>query len=173
MQAEKIRTGDRQAFKEVFETYWEALYRKACYRLQDQELAADMVQDVFTELWAKRDSLHIHTGLENYLYSILKYKIIHWAAQQTRTEQLHEQLFQRMEAMEATILDAMEAGALQKTIGEVVATFPENMRQVFLLRMEGFTVAEIAKALQLAEQTVRNNHTDSLKRLREQLVTKT
>ncbi len=139
--AEDIRNGNEIAFREVFNAFWELLYRKAYTRIQDQNLAEDMVQDVFTELWARKESLHIHTGLENYLYSILKYKIIHWATQQTRTEQLHEQLFQRMEAMEATILDAMEAGALQKTIGEVVATFPENMRQVFLLRMEGFIKA--------------------------------
>ncbi|QNL51048.1 sigma-70 family RNA polymerase sigma factor [Olivibacter sp. SDN3] len=167
---EKIRNGDMLAFKEVFEQYWEILYKKAYFRLRSQELAEDMVQDVFTDLWAKKENLYIHSGLRNYLYSILKYKIIYWASQQTRAQQLHTHLLQRMEEMEDTILDAMEAGALQKTIAEVIHSFPENMRQIFLLRMQDFTIAEIARALQLAEQTVRNNHTAALKQLRGKLV---
>lgn len=167
---EKIRNGDAIAFEELFEQHWENLYRKAYYRLRNQELAEDMVQDVFADMWAQKETLQIHSGIKNYLYSILKYKIIYWASQQARKQQLHAHLLLRMEEMEDTILGAMEAGALQKTIAEAVETFPENMRQIFLLRMQDYTVSDIAYALQLAEQTVKNNHTEALKRLRGKLV---
>lgn len=167
---EKIQRSDPTAFKKLFEKYWEDLYRKAYHRLQDQALAEDMVQDVFADLWAQRTRLNIHRGIANYLYSVLKYKIIHWASQHDRQQQMQAHLLERMEEIEDTILGVLEAGSIKKTISEVIDTFPANMRQIFLLRTEDYSVGEIAAALQLAEQTIKNNHTEALKRLKIKLL---
>jgi len=163
---EKIQRGDSLAFRELFDHYWEPLYRRAYYRLQDSALAEDLVQDVLADLWEQRKGLRIHSGLSNYLFSMLKYKIIYWASQQDRQHQIQNHLMHRMEEMEETILGTIEAGALQQTIVEVVETFPENMRKIFLLRMQDYKIADIAHTLQLAEQTVKNNHTEALSRLK-------
>lgn len=167
---DKMRNDDAVAFEQLFEDYWDGLYKSAYYRLRNRELAEDMVQDVFADLWTQRAALQVHSGLTSYLQAMLKYKIIYWASQQAREEALQVHLFERMEEMEDTILGALEVVALEQTIAEVVSTFPENMRKVFLLRMQDYTVAEIAVALQLADQTIRNNHTEALRRLKNKLI---
>lgn len=167
---DKMRNDDAVAFEQLFEDYWDSLYKSAYYRLRNRELAEDMVQDVFADLWTQRATLQVHSGLTSYLQAMLKYKIIYWASQQAREEALQVHLFERMEEMEDTILGALEVVALEQTIAEVVNTFPENMRKVFLLRMQDYTVAEIAVALQLADQTIRNNHTEALRRLKNKLI---
>ncbi|MGH2623258.1 MAG: RNA polymerase sigma factor, partial [Sphingobacterium sp.] len=166
---DKMRNDDAVAFEQLFEGYWDSLYKSAYYRLRNREIAEDMVQDVFADLWTQRATLQVHSGLTSYLQAMLKYKIIYWASQQAREEALQVHLFERMEEMEDTILGALEVVALEQTIAEVVNTFPENMRKVFLLRMQDYTVAEIAVALQLADQTIRNNHTEALRRLKNKL----
>lgn len=167
---DKMRNDDAAAFEQLFGGYWEGLYKSAYYRLRNRELAEDMVQDVFADLWTKRATIQVHSGLMSYLQAMLKYKIIYWASQQAREEVLHAHLFERMKEIEDTILGTLEVAALEQTIAEVVETFPENMRKVFLLRMQDYTVAEIAVALKLADQTIRNNHTEALKRLKGKLV---
>lgn len=167
----KMRDDNAAAFEQLFELFWEDLYLRAFYRLRNRELAEDMVQDVFADLWSQRASLQVQGDLKSYLRAMLRYKIIYWASQQAREETLYAHLFERMEAIEHTVLDLMETAALQQTIAEVVETFPENMRKIFLLRMQDYTVAEIAIALQLADQTIRNNHTEALRRLKAKLAT--
>lgn len=167
---DKMRNDDAVAFEQLFEGYWDSLYKSAYYRLRNREIAEDMVQDVFADLWTQRATLQVHGGLTSYLQAMLKYKIIYWTSQQAREEALQTHLFERMEEMEDTILGALEVAALEQTIAEVVSTFPENMRKIFLLRMQDYTVAEIAVALQLADQTIRNNHTEALRRLKNKLI---
>lgn len=166
---ESMRNDNAAAFEQLFELHWEGLYQRAYYRLRSRELAEDVVQDVFADLWTQRRGLHVQHDLANYLGAMLKYKIIYWASQQAREEELQAHLFHQMEEVEDSILGVMEVAALQQTIAEVVNAFPENMRRIFLLRMQDYSVAEIAEALQLADQTVRNNHTEALRRLKGKL----
>ncbi|MEH6304377.1 sigma-70 family RNA polymerase sigma factor [Olivibacter sp. CPCC 100613] len=167
---EGLRGGDTEAFEQLFDLHWDDLYRRAYYRVRNREVAEDLVQDVFADLWTQRHGLQIRDNLASYLGGILKYKIIYWASQHEREEKLHTYLFHRMEEIENTIIDLMEEASLQQTIAEVVQAFPENMRKIFLLRTQDYTVAEIAIALQLADQTIRNNHTEALRRLKSKLV---
>ncbi|MGK9120701.1 MULTISPECIES: sigma-70 family RNA polymerase sigma factor [Sphingobacteriaceae] len=167
---ESMRNDDAAAFEQLFERYWEHLYQRAYYRLRSRELAEDLVQDVFADFWIQRHNLQIQSDLGGYLGAMLKYKIIRWASQQEREEELHAHLFQRMEEIEDGVISLLEVASLQQTINEAVRAFPENMRSVFLLRMQDYTIGEIAEVLQLADQTIRNNHTEALRRLKTKLI---
>lgn len=161
-----LRNGSIQAFERLFNHYWQELYVLAYRRLRDQSEAEDMVQEIFAGIWERHEQLNITTSLGSYLRTALKYRIIKWASRADLHKEVVAHLLSHMEAMEDTILDAMAAGDLHKTISQVVDTFPENMRRIFLLRVENYTVAEIAAALGLATQTVKNNNAEALRRLR-------
>ena len=52
--ADLLHQGDENAFNEIYKRFWKKIYNESYKRLKDTELAEDIVQDVFADLWIKR-----------------------------------------------------------------------------------------------------------------------
>ena len=161
-----LKNGKPAMFEHLFERYWEDLYRIAYKRLRDQQEAEDIVQDIFTTIWQRRDSLTITTSFRAYLHTALKNSIIRRVAKADLQEKTISYLLTQMQQIESSVIDVMAAGEIHHTLNTAIQGFPENMRKIFLLRAEALTVSEIAKALSLSPQTVKNNSTEAIRRLK-------
>lgn len=161
-----IRADTPGMFERLFHWYWESLYRAAFNRLKDTAEAEDVVQDLFAELWERRHNLHIDASLQAYLHTALKYKIIKRAARADLQKQAFDHLAAQMSLLETDVIDLMHANEINQTLKQAISRFPENMQRIFALRTADFTIREIAEALGLSEQTVKNNTTAALHRLR-------
>jgi RNA polymerase sigma factor (sigma-70 family) len=161
-----LQNDDPSAFQVLFNRYWKDLYRSAYTRLKDQSEAEDIVQDIFTDIWERRYTLDIATSLAGYLQNALKFKIIRMLSRADLHKKAVEHLLYRMTEMETTILDVLVIADVEQTLSHAISLFPENMRKIFVLRGEDYSIREIAEALGLAEQTVKNNMTESLRRLK-------
>src|SRR5699024_4484407 len=71
-----ISEDNSEAFKQLFDRYWEPLFAAAVHRLQSDELAKDVLQELFIGLWEKRGSLTIQSNVAGYLFTALKHRII-------------------------------------------------------------------------------------------------
>src|SRR6218665_3229600 len=54
---DQIKEGDEKAFGKLFKLYASKLTGTACRVLKSKEVAQDIVQDVFCELWRQRSAL--------------------------------------------------------------------------------------------------------------------
>src|SRR6187551_1389727 len=70
-----LRQQELGAFEEIYLRYWKKLYSAAYKRVQLREVSEELVQDIFTSLWANREILNVET-LSAYLFSAIKYKVI-------------------------------------------------------------------------------------------------
>jgi RNA polymerase sigma factor (sigma-70 family) len=163
---EALREDRQEAFEVIFNQYWHEMYATAYQRLRDQTVAEDLVQDVFASIWERRFTLQVNAPLEHYLRRAIKYSIIKYVSRANLHEAALKHLLDRVAEMEHTVLDQLNMQDVNRTLADAIKDFPNNMRQVFLLRAENYTISEIAEALGLAEQTVKNNTTEALKRLR-------
>lgn len=161
-----LRNDDASSFQTLYKLYWKDLYKMAYARFRNEPDTEDAVQEIFIRIWEIRHTLEIKTSLKAYMLNALKFRIIRVLSRGKLHEKAMEHLVYRMTEMQASILDVINASDLEKTISQVIATFPVNMQKVFVLRSEDYTVKEIAEALGLAEQTVRNNMRESLRRLK-------
>ena len=167
-----LKDGREDLFAEIFNMHWESLFREAFYRLKKHDEAQDVVQDIFTDFWQRRYSIQISTSISAYLHGALKYKIIRHYSRSRLHQTVVDHLLLQMQTFEESILDVIAAGEIQKTLEEAIAHFPGNMQQIFTLRSQDFTIAEIADALGLSQQTVKNNNSQALKRLKHVLTEK-
>ncbi|MDO9614337.1 MAG: hypothetical protein Q7J86_07395, partial [Bacteroidota bacterium] len=62
-----IRNGDEVAFNKAFDLYYSRLCFFADKILRDFDLSRSVAQQVFVDLWIKRDKLVV-TSLQSYLY---------------------------------------------------------------------------------------------------------
>lgn len=164
---ELIRQGDRAAFDAVYHQYVSQLFVLAYKHIPNRTDAEDIVQEVFLDIWEKRNEIVIHSSLFNYLYSTTRYKILRFIKTSSiRPESLD--LFQ--ELLDKYSLPEEHSDARIRSINNSVITaiddLPEQMKKVYLLNTEeGMSVTAIADQLQLAPQTVRNHLSKVRKRL--------
>ncbi|SEK27108.1 RNA polymerase sigma factor [Parapedobacter koreensis] len=169
---EHLVEGDQLAFEFVVRQYSGDLLQRAFQWTKDQHQAADLVQDVLLDLWERHSNLQVTASLQGYLYSMLKHRFLRLVSRSNLHEQAMSHLLQRMDQLQSSILDVMAASDLQQTLSAVVDRLPENMRKIFVLRNEDYTLREIAQALGLAEQTVKSYHSELNRRIKEAILAK-
>jgi RNA polymerase sigma-70 factor (family 1) len=165
-----LRNDDRSAFTEIYSRYWKSMFTVAANKLGDAFGAEELVQEIFTDLWARRMTLEISGSPKAYLSVAVKYKVIDARLKRSR-KMLHEQ----QAGMKAVVGDCfteqtVHFNELKERLSALVEELPEHCRLIYQLsREEGVPNREIAQRLNLSEKTVEYHMTKALKTLRTSL----
>lgn len=164
-----FKSGDDLAFSEIYDRYFGLLYLHAVNRLKDKDEAKDIVQDVFSDLWSARSQLDIKTNFSNYLYTCVRNRILNLIAHKTVKEKYIVSL-SRNTNIEAITDYRVRENQLKDIIEQEIDKLPPRMKTVFLLsRKSNVTYIEIARNLNITEQSVRSHVKNALKILRVKL----
>lgn len=162
----KIKNGDKLAFGEFFDQYWDRLYTAAWARVNDSEVAKDIIQELFISIWNRRESLYIQSSVDAYLHTAVKLAVISHFRRKSK-EDLHLQdAATRFDIISEQVGELDDYLELEKVIAETVNKMPTLLQQVYTLRNENKSIREIAQELGIAEQTVKNYTMEVLRRLR-------
>ncbi|MFC1493442.1 RNA polymerase sigma factor [candidate division KSB1 bacterium] len=66
----KVKRSDPDAFKQLYYSFYNQLYRYLCYRTSSAYVSKDLIQDVFTRIWTNRESLDPDQSISSYLYRV-------------------------------------------------------------------------------------------------------
>ncbi len=146
MQFERIRQGDVKEYEKMFRTYYQALCNYACTFLKDPDEAEETVQQVFVNIWNKREQISITTTLQAYLYRAVNNASLN----RLRHEKVRNQHRDHVQAMQSPVVEhtAQEviSRELSREISKAVESLPEKCRETFeMSRYEGLSYAEIAE----------------------------
>lgn len=158
---------DTISFEEIYRQYWSKLYIYAFNVLRERDLCEDIVQQVFTDLWAKRHDVQI-SNIHSYLHQSVKYQIFnHFRESKYKKQLLIE--FDLINTQDQ-IDESYEKQELKNQIKEVIYQLPEQRRVIFeMSRYEGLSNKEISEHLSISVQTVKNQISESLKFIRKSL----
>jgi len=78
---QQVAEGSTRAFDQLFEKYWQQAYSSAYKRLKNHDDAKDIVQEVFTNIWIKRQTTQIE-NLPAYLHVAIRNKVIKFILKQ-------------------------------------------------------------------------------------------
>ena len=166
---ELLKQSDTNAFNILYNRYWKLLFIAAHTRLGDEDAAKDIVQNLLIEVWQKRNELQINTSLSQFLFGAVKLKILQYFRSEAIKQSAIEKALERIGELSYAAENLSGYLDLEKIVSDEVEVMPVNMKRSFLLRTESYSVKEIAENLNLAEQTVSNNITEALKRLKRRL----
>ncbi len=164
-----ITEHNQEAYHALFDRYWKKLYVKAYVRLQNEEEAKDCVQNVFLSIWNRRTITRVPDSVEAYLSTCIRNTVLNHL-KSSKARLAREEEFLRKPENSSDPSQTLEFRELRSLIDSEVQKMPEKMRQVFLLSREyELSGTEIAEQLDLSPQTVRNQITLALKRLRQKV----
>ncbi|MFX1708267.1 sigma-70 family RNA polymerase sigma factor [Chitinophaga sp. CC14] len=161
---------DHLAYLEIYNRHAKGLYIKGSKKLDNNDEAKDLLQDVFVALWQNRYSLTVDTPLAGYLYATLRYmvikRIVHKKVQTTYLDSL--KFSTPIKSSSADYL--ARENELKRIIESEISSLPEKMQEVFRMSREHhLSHKEIAMQLGLSEATVKKHVNNALKSLRVKL----
>jgi RNA polymerase sigma-70 factor (ECF subfamily) len=163
--AQAIKAADHNAFKVLYYRYFEALFRFLWRQTSDEELAKDLVQEIFSRVWKNRENLDPRQSLKSYLYRIGHNLVI-----DHRRQSAHKPDYLEDHPAHEPAYFAEENFDLREKIQAVIAALPEPVRLVFTMnRFDGIKYAEIAAMLNISVKTVEARMSKALAILREKL----
>ena len=164
-----INSNDKKAFRRLYERYQEDMYRLALRKVQSEEVAEEIVQDVFVALWEKRDGL-IVTDIRSYLFRSVKNGVLDYVrAQIVRQNYAREFAFQ-VEPNYNNTDEFLALYDLTAAIHSGMDSLSEKTREIFKLnRLDSLSADEISKNLDLPKRTVEYHITLALRMMRTSL----
>ncbi len=165
----RLRGGDHDAFEAIFRQWYEPVVRSASRVLRDVEVAEELSQDVFLELWRRREALAPDSSVAGYLMQAVRNRALnhlrHLAVQRKSVVYV-EAMSEPAEPADAQV----QAGELQTALWQAIADLPPRTREVFVMSRErGLRYSEIAEELGVSVKAVEANMSRALRILRERL----
>lgn len=167
---ELLKAGDHRSFTEIYNRYHALLYIYAYKKLQDQESAKDIIQEIYVQLWNSRNELTIQTTLSGYLYKAVLNRILNVFRHATITKEYISSFKDIIGNAPAQTDYRIRERDLKELIEKEINNLPDKMREVFQLRRQEYlSNKEIAERLNISEHTVHTQIKRALKILREKL----
>lgn len=162
-----IKQDDRKAFDELYSKIWKELYLKAYSKLKDEDLAKDIIQEVFIDLWNKRQIREIK-NVRSYLLQAIKFKVLD-EFRKSHYDFVEIDLFvekiKESQCADSQIISKEFFSAVENWTD----VLPRKRKEVFKLKyIKGFSNKEIAAKLNISQKTVQNqvlNSAPELKKL--------
>ena len=156
------------SLRQLFEQHFDPLCRfLACYT-SDHMTIEDVVQDVFVNMWEKRNELQIESA-KNYLYVSARNRMLNHFREEKRQNALLEQWVQsEMENKQSE--ECFNIDEFLQRVDIAVDNLPDKCRQIFnLSKKRNLTYKQIALQLDISIKTVESQMGIALRKIREQL----
>jgi RNA polymerase sigma-70 factor (family 1) len=154
--AERIRNDDVNAFTELYRKYHAAVYANALKLTRNEQVAEDIVQEVFITLWEKRQDIDPKKDISGWLFVISYNKSINILKRKLRETCAHE----KIRNIAGTVEVPHEKNELLyyrlSNLVKAIEELSPQKRKVFeLCKMRGKTYEEAARELHLSKYTVK------------------
>ena len=168
----RIIHGDEGAFAQIFDRYKDKLFAYGCKITKSEEVAEEIVQDVFLKIWTNREKINPQLAFDAYLFKITKNLALNFLQQAARDKRSRDRLtdyFRQLPERSPTE-DLLVSAEYQQMLTEAVAQLPPRRKLVFSMsRQQGMTHAEIATALKLSPGTVKIHIIHAVKSIKDYL----
>ncbi|MFC0183814.1 RNA polymerase sigma-70 factor, ECF subfamily [Pseudarcicella hirudinis] len=164
---EQLKNGNAKAFDCIYDCYWKNLFLFAFKKTQCEEAAKDLVQELFISLWLKRETLEITSTLSAYLFSALKYSIFDYF-DSSQVRQNHQVYLQQTSSqIDNCTEESVSENEIKSLLNDSIQTLTSRTKLVFQMsRSNGYSIKEISQKLDLSEQTVKNQLSSALRKIR-------
>jgi RNA polymerase sigma-70 factor (family 1) len=154
-----VKRHDKKAFNQLYDRYWEVVYKKAFSYLHDTETCMGIVNDIFVNIWEKRDVLNIIV-FKNYLTSAARYRVYNSIKASSTSPVKYVEDYENLDELNVVYNNAesdFEVSELSRDLDKLLDELPARCKEIFLLSRVGqLTNAEIAERLSISKRAVEN-----------------
>ncbi|WP_285010934.1 RNA polymerase sigma factor [Pedobacter faecalis] len=154
----RLKAGDKQAFESLYHRYKHRIAANLLRLLKSEELAEEILQDMFVRLWDRRSSINPEQSFRSYLFRVAENKVMDYYRRMARDKRMREKLTAAVSELYSHIEEDIFSKENSRLLQEAIDQLPPQRKQVFILcKMEGKSYKEVAELLSISPSTI-NDH---------------
>ncbi len=163
----QISNGDELAFEQLFSVFYSRLMHFAISFVKSNDLADEIVMDVFMKLWNGRKRIECVKNIETYLFIAVRNASYSALKSEKKfsfeeLDNLDVQLAKYKTTPEMLIISQENIEA----INDAIELLPAKCKLIFkLIREEGFNKHEVSKILNISVKTIDNQIAIAVKKI--------
>lgn len=165
----KITRSSERAFRELYERYHRQMYYVAKKYVKEPSLAEDAVQDIFVKLWENRGSLDSSKSIKGFLFTMLKNHVLNMIRDRKKEIISVSGVPEENLSHQNLTDDEIVYQEYQEIVERGLHKLSERKKEVFKLKMNGHSNAQVAEMLQISVQTVKTHYYNGSKFIRDYL----
>jgi RNA polymerase sigma factor (sigma-70 family) len=162
-----MQSGSEEAFTALYRHYSPSLYLNILKMVRDPLLAEEMVQELFTRIWQKRENKGLEENFAGYIYRTGQHLVHDFFRKLKRDRRLRERFRSfaetHYEHIEEAIQRRQSSAILEKAIEQLS---PQQKKVYKLVKLEGCTYKMAAEIMGISPLTVKEYLTDTNKSIR-------
>jgi len=160
----KLVKGDKKAFEILYLQYFKRIFSFIRARINEQEAASDLTQDVFLRFWQARKRIDVNRSIESYLFRSARNAIINYLQHESVKKKASHVLIHNSHGFANEPDDLFD---VEMHIARLIENLPIEIREVFMAsRFEHLGYAEIARRFALTIKQVEKRMGKALAQLR-------
>lgn len=168
----KLRDGNHVAFRCLFQNYYQRLFLFAC-KFVDENIANDLVQDCFLELWKNRKKVNIESSFSAWFFTVVKNRCFKYLKQESKKAGNQDNYRLKLKEEELNFFIHSEKSILEfevkERIQKVVDQLPPKCSEVFNdSRFNGLSNKDIAEKYGISLKAVEKQISKALKLFRDE-----
>ena len=166
-----VLLGNRDAahFHQLYNTYYKALASYASVITGNTEVAEDIVQDMFSELWEGQMTFSRESALRAYMFKIVRHQSLDYVRHREVEEAYRKKVEQFVTVHPMSSEDEFFSEEIYRRLFEEINALPDRQREVFVLAMRGKKYKQIAEELKISVETVKTQRQRGMDTLRRKL----
>lgn len=167
---EGLINGQKEAFEKVYAAYHYKVYKLAIKFVKSEEIAKEVVQDVFVKIWVSRHTINKELSFSAYLFTIAHNHIFNLLKRAAKETSLKSEILAAAELTTNQTEDAVITAEYESLASHAIEHLPPQRKIVFkLCRQEGKSYEEVAQELGISKSTVKDHMVKAVKTIKEYL----
>lgn len=168
----KPQTNEEQVFELLFRKYYSRLCGFANKFINNRQESEGIVQEVFLNIWKKRDQLKLNDEIRPYLFKSVQNLCYNFIEHQKVIDSYYSviEVVYKNQVDDYDTYESVLYTEFQNKVDVAVKSLPEQCRRIFQLsREEGLKYTEIAEQLGISVKTVETQMNRALSKLKAEL----
>ena len=168
----ELKNDSERAYTQLYNRYSSLLYSFVFKLTKSDSLTQDIVQEAFIKIWVNRKELSIDTSIKSYLFKMVQNMAIDTFRQQVNKPEItgYLELIQDTQVAAMDDNNFFDLDAFEARLKKAKQTLTQQQRLIFVLVKEDEKkIAEVAELLNISEQSVRNQLSVALAKMRKHM----
>ena len=120
---------DEKTFESLFRAHYNSLAFFALRYVKDEDIAEEIVQEMFSNFWIKSDSIHVQTSVKSYLFGAVRNACLNYLKHQKIKQSYADNV--KMMINKGDDTDTLELDELKERIALAMDKLPQKCREIF------------------------------------------
>ena len=162
-----MQAGNQQAFTVLYRHYSPQIYQNIAGILREKEWAEELVQELFTRIWQKKENKGLTENFSGYLYRAAQNLVCDFFRKMEQDRKLQHRFLELASENYLSIEQAMENAELKAMLQKAINQLSQQQKKAFeLVRLEGNSYREAAETMGISPLTIKEYLVNSHKLIR-------